>query len=207
MFSMKKTMGIVLGALLIAVGALAILDVCDIVPFDVSFDGWWTVFIIVPAIESILTSRDKTGGFIFLTIGVYLLLAARDIIEYELFWKLIIPVIIVIVGIKLIVKTITGEKNETRKEEKDGDSMNVGAVFGGTKCNLTDVDFEKMHKVNLFCIFGGAELIVPEDVRVNVNTFSLFGGINDKRVPRNEVLKTRELTVNGLCLFGGADIK
>ena len=56
-------------------------------------------------------------------------------------------------------------------------------------------------------MFGGAEIIVPENVNIKVNTFSLFGGVSDKRVLKNSDENTVPLLVNGFCMFGGADIK
>lgn len=107
---MKKMFGIVSGLLLIAVGVLYILNIFGIVAFEYSLDGWWTLFIILPSLYGLFTSRDKVGNLIGLSIGVYLLLAARDIIEYGVIWKLFIPTVIILLGIKLICKSINGEK-------------------------------------------------------------------------------------------------
>ena len=61
-------------------------------------------------------------------------------------------------------------------------------------------------EINLFCLFGGAELIVPENVEIKINAFCLFGGISDKRNNPGGA-KSASVTVNGFCIFGGADIK
>lgn len=222
---MKKMFGIVSGLLLIAVGILYILNIFGIAAFEYSLDGWWTLFIILPSLYGLFTSRDKVGNLIGLSIGVYLLLAARDIIEYGVIWKLFIPTVIILLGIKLICKSINGE-NWFISEKKDnnaeyvevfnssGDYSNkdikiakIAAIFGATKCNLTDAKFEEGSSIDVFCMFGGAEIIVPENVNVKVNTFSLFGGISDKRALKNSDENTVTLLVNGFCMFGGADIK
>ena len=62
-------------------------------------------------------------------------------------------------------------------------------------------------RVDLFCMFGGADIIVPEDVRVKINTFCLFGGISDKRKITNITDTSSTLTICGFCMIGGADIK
>ena len=216
---MKKMFGIVSGLLLIAVGVLYILNIFGIVAFEYSLDGWWTLFIILPSLYGLFTSRDKVGNLIGLSIGVYLLLAARDIIEYGIIWKLFIPTVIILLGIKLICKSINGEKKDNNAEyveviNSSGDYSNknvkiakIAAIFGATKCNLTDAKFEEGSSINVFCMFGGAEIIVPENVNIKVNTFSLFGGVSDKRVLKNSDENTVTLLVNGFCMFGGADIK
>ena len=83
----------------------------------------------------------------------------------------------------------------------------IGAVFGGAKCNLTDAKIKDGSQLDLFCAFGGADIIVPENVNVKVNTFCLFGGISDKRVIKPVDKDGVTLKINGFCIFGGADIK
>lgn len=225
---MKKTFGIIAGALLIAAGVLFALDVLGIMQFDISFAGWWTVFIIAPSLYGLVMHKDKTGNLIVLAIGVYLLLAARGVIEYDTLWKLLVPTIIIFIGIKLIVKAVRGGEDYSENVIVDDGSAecnavfsaksqsytgsnvkaaHVAAVFGGAKCNFTDAEFDKDSSVSLFCVFGGADLIIPQNVDVKMNALCLFGGISDKRNVNSSVEKTASITINGLCLFGGADIK
>lgn len=221
---MKKVFSVLLGVLLIAGGVIYALDVLGIAQIDFSFDGWWTVFIIIPSLCGLVTSKDKIGNLIVLAIGVYFLLAARGIIEYDMFRKLFVPVIVILIGIKIIIKAINKTVHAETKEQKaeclsafdaktadfSGESIElakVGAVFGGTKCNLSDARFDKKSRIDLFCMFGGADIIVPDYVEIKINAFCLFGGISDKRIIKANAEKTAELVINGFCFFGGADIK
>lgn len=225
---MKKTFGIIAGAVLIVAGVLFALDVLGIMQLDISFAGWWTVFIIAPSLYGLVMHKDKTGNLIVLAIGVYLLLAARGVIEYGTLWKLVVPTIVILIGIKLIVKAVRSgsdysetviiddESAEcsavfgTKSQSYTGSNVkaaHVGAVFGGAKCNFTDAKFDKDSSINLFCVFGGADLIIPQNVDIKMNALCLFGGISDKRNVNPGIEKTAALTINGLCLFGGADIK
>ncbi len=106
---MKKLFGVVLGILIAAAGVLYALSSFNIISFDVSFNGWWTAFIIVPSIYGLITSKDKAGNLIALCVGICLLLAARDIIDYGMIWKLLLPAVIVLIGIKIVVKSLQGE--------------------------------------------------------------------------------------------------
>lgn len=235
----NKLIGIVLGALLIAGGVLTALSLFGLVETDFSLDGWWTLFIILPAIGGLFTDREKLGSLFMLSLGIYLLLAARDIIDYGVFWKLLVPTVIVLLGIKLIVHSLgtkSTEPSTVGQENADGNASQettdkndvecvsvfnsqtadcndkdirlakVGAVFGGTKCNLSEATFRDGSQLDIFCLFGGAELVIPANIEVSVNAFCLFGGIDDKR-KNSETPKTARLTVNGFCLFGGAEIK
>lgn len=226
---MKKIFGIVLGAMLIAGSVLAILNITNIVPIDISLDGWWSLFIIVPAVNGLISDKgnDKVWNVFFLLLGIYLLCAARGLIGYELGWELAVPTIIALLGIRLIIKTVksnnktTAEANTTNSDEcmavfsgktvdysgMDIELAKIGAIFGGANCNLSDAHFTDKSRVNVFCMFGGADIIVPENVEIKINAFCLFGGISDKRDASDFVPKTAQLTINGFCMFGGADIK
>lgn len=212
---MKKLFGVVLGALLIAGGVLYAFDVLNIVSFDFSLDGWWTMFIIIPSLYSLLTSKDKSGSIIALAIGVFLLLAARDIIDFDIIWKLILPVIAIVIGIKLIAKVLGKEKPKMIEEKivqsegvfkENEHNSKICAVFGGTKCNLSDLELKDGSEIDLLCVCGGAEITVPENVEIKTNNFCLFGGISDKRPQRN-IDNPIKVTINGCCIFGGAEIK
>lgn len=156
--------------------------------------GWWTLFIIIPCLNGLFTSKDKFGNFIGLSVGVLLLLAAQDVFEYDMIWKIIVPVIIIMLGIKLIVKSTSSQTRIVNAEKGQKECMaafssqtfdyadeeitvaKIGAVFGGAKCNLTDAKIKDESQLDLFCAFGGADIIVPENVNVKVKTFCLFGG-------------------------------
>lgn len=84
---------------------------------------------------------------------------------------------------------------------------NIAAVFGGTKYNLTHAKIKDGSQVNLMCAFRGADIIVPKNINVKVNTFCLFCGISDKRIIKKSDEDTITLNINGFCIFGGADIK
>ena len=224
---MRKLTGIVLGAILVACGVIYILSAFGIADIEISLDGWWTLFIIIPCLNGLFTSRAKFGNFIGFVMGVLLLLASQNVFDYDMVWKTVVPLIIIMLGIKLIVKTtFTSKQTENTYEEK-GKSENmaafsskkfdytdeeitvakIGAVFGGAECNLTGAKIKDGSELDLFCVFGGADIIVPQNVNVKNNTFCLFGGISDKREIVAEDTDKVTLTINGFCIFGGADIK
>ena len=217
--------GIIIGEILIACGVIYILGAYGIADVNISLDGWWAFFIIIPCLNGLFTSKDKFGNFIGLIVGVLLLLAAQNVFEYDMIWKIIVPFIIIMLGIKLIVKSTSPRKkiDDSEKGQKENLAAfgahsfvfaveeitvaKIGAVFGGAKCNLTDAKIKDGSQLDLFCAFGGADIIVPENVNVKVYTFCLFGGISDKRVIKPVDKDGVTLKINGFCIFGGADIK
>jgi len=225
---MKKVSNILWGIILLLAGVVLALNALDIVDFDVFFDGWWTLFIIVPCAVGLVTEREKTGNLIGLAIGVALLLACLDVIEFDILWKLLVPAVIVIIGMKLILGGIFGNKaNEMISEmKKSGNDPKVGfaafsgtdmnfngenfdgaditAVFGGVKCDLRGAVIEKDCAIKVSAIFGGVDILVPDNVNVKVNSTSVFGGASNKTASHEGAVT---VYVSGVCMFGGVDIK
>ena len=226
---MKKFKTAFIGIVLIAAGVLFALKALDIIQFDIFFDGWWTLFIIIPCALGIITEKDKTGCLIGTAIGVFLLLWRRKILSFDLLWKLLIPVIIVIIGAKMVISSLFGNKaNEVfEKMQNDGKTPDNGfavfsgqdmnysgrvfegaelnAIFGGVKCDLRDAVIEKDCAIKFSAVFGGITVFVPDNVNVRIQSTSLFGGVDDKSKNKNSNAVT--VYLKGLCLFGGVDVK
>jgi predicted membrane protein len=225
---MKKTSNILWGLVLVALGVIFALNALDIADFNIFFDGWWTLLIIVPAVIGLFTESEKTGNVICIIIGAMLFLWCRDILDFSTMWKLIIPAIIVVIGLKLIFRGIFGNKaNEMMKKMKsegktprsgfaafsenkmnfDGEvfeGAELNAIFGGIECNLTNAVIEKDQAIQATAIFGGIDIFVPENVNVKVDSFNIFGGASNKSHSNPEA---PTIHVNAICLFGGIDIK
>lgn len=225
---MKKARRILWGIILIAAGVIWALNEFNITNINVFFDGWWTLFIIVPCTIDLFTEREKAGNIIGIVIGVFLLLCCRDILSFSILWKLLVPAIIVIVGIKLVFTGLFGNKaNEIiKKLRSEGRELKVGcatfsgcdmkcdnevfegaeltAVFGGVKCDLRNAIIEKDCAIEVSAIFGGIDIFVPAGVNVKVSSNSIFGGVSNKTAVHKNA---PTVYVGGTCMFGGVEIK
>ena len=101
---MKNFKNILWGVILIIIGIILGGNSLGLFDIDIFFDGWWALFIIIPSFVGLITDDDKTGNAVWMVIGLLLLAGANDIINFDLIWKMIVPIIIVIVGLSLIFK-------------------------------------------------------------------------------------------------------
>ena len=83
---MKKFKGALWGLALIAIGVIFALNALNITDINIFFEGWWTLFIIVPCFISLFGKGDKTGDVIGILIGIGLLLPSRDVFSFGTFW-------------------------------------------------------------------------------------------------------------------------
>ena len=225
---MKKASSILWGIVLIAAGALFALNALNITNIDIFFDGWWTLFIIVPCAVGLFTEREKTGNIIGIAVGVFLLLCCQDILSFSMLWKLLVPAIIVIIGLKMVFTGLFGNKaNEIiAKIKQNGGETKVGcavfsgcdikydneifegaeltAVFGGVDCDLKNAIIEKDCAIQVSAIFGGIDILVPDNVNVKVSSNCIFGGMSNKTGAHKDA---PTIYISGTCMFGGVEIK
>lgn len=226
---MKDYTKYIIGFLLIFIGLILGLNAFGITNINLFFSGWWTLFIIIPSLVGLINDKDKTSSLIFLIIGVWLFLAERDLIEYELLVKLLLPVILISIGLLLVFKdvlSINGKEikkiNANNKDNNDYiaifgsqdlkfdnekiENMDLKSIFGGIKLDLRDAVIEKDIVINTLSVFGGIDIYVPENVKVKVSSTPFFGGVDVKRRKgdsKNEVT----VYLNSVCIFGGVDVK
>ena len=225
---MNKIGNLLWGLVFIIVGVIFGLNALNITNINIFFDGWWTLFIIVPCFIGLFKDEDKSGNLIGLIIGLCLLLGCVDIVEFTLIWKLMVPVILVMIGLSFIFKDILNSKikkeikklNKTETKEYcscfsgqtidfNGEKFmgcSISAIFGGVKCDLKNAIIKDDVVINANSIFGGITIYVPEDVNIKISSTAVFGGVSDERKNKTKDAKYT-IYINATTMFGGIEIK
>ena len=227
---MKKVESILWGIVFIVLGLIIAGNVLGITNIKIFFNGWWTLFIIIPCFIGLFKNNRRTGNIIGLIIGVALLLACQGILRFDLVWKLLFPGILIIIGISFIfrdtiggkiskeIKELNKNRNETNEycatfseqnvkfDDDKFTGVDLTAVFGGVKCDLRKAIIEEDQVINATSIFGGIEIYVPENVKVKIKSTPIFGGVSDKAsYSKNE--QSNIIYINATCIFGGVEVK
>jgi len=220
------------GIILILIGFILIARITDIIPHDfVQYIFTWQTLLILIGVVLISSRENKSTGLILILVGGIFLLP--DIIHIpfairRFFW----PILLISVGVIIILRSAGRFAYRTSSEpnlgvdyiddvailgggEKIINSDNfkggrVTAIFGGSKIDFRRAALAEGDQViDVFCVFGGSALIVPDDWNVRVDVVSIFGGFSDKRIaPLNKTkISGKSLTVKGIVLFGGGEIK
>jgi hypothetical protein len=212
------------GIVVVLIGILLILSSLG---FNIQIDGWWTMFIIVPCLVSLIVNGYKVFSLLGLLVGFWLLAKEQGLVNDGMADKLFFPVIVLIFGGWLLfgrsknndcsgkcdsdandnpeyLAVFSG--NEIKNISKDLKGMKSVAVFGGLEIDMTNTKIKKDMSIDVVAIFGGIEIKAPKDVRVVVKGVPVFGGcsnttknIDDDKVPT--------ITVNAVAIFGGIEIK
>lgn len=227
---MKNFGNVLWGIVLIVVGLIFGGNALGITNIDIFFDGWWTLFIIVPCFIGLLKDNEKTASVIGLIVGVALLLGCQNIISFDIIWKLAFPTILVVLGLSMIFKNALGGKvnDEIKKlnQKRNGENSycatfaeqninfneekftgaDLTAVFGGVKCDLRNAIIESDVVINVSTTFGGIEIYVPSNVKIKVKSVPIFGGVDNKTNTKADE-NSHTIYINSTAVFGGVEIK
>lgn len=201
--------------------------------FTLFFNGWWTLFIIIPCIISIIESGIRVPNLFGTILGILLFLSCQDGIGYIFSWKLIWPLMLIAVGICIIISPFTGKHrynktydNTTNKttysfqkkmnvcfgerrfsSAADFDGCELSCSFGSMTVDLINAKITQDCTIECHNSFGQTVILVPSDVNVQIYIEPVLGSV-DNRVRNN--INTPELPtllIQGDCSFGQILVK
>jgi predicted membrane protein len=173
--------GQLLGACLVGLGVLIILDRMDIIDFNVR--TMWPLFFIGFGIYTIY--RARTGRRLIQIDGVKG--------EQDLKGEGVVDIMAVLGGFERRVYTPSFRGGE------------ITAIMGGCALDLRNSSIEGEAVVNVFAFWGGVTMKVPPDWTVVLNGTPIMGGFEEKtaRPPDN----SKRLIVRGYAIMGGVEVR
>jgi hypothetical protein len=176
------------------------------------------------------------GGGIWMLVGGWLLLTNLDLVPIgfwaalKLYW----PVILVCVGISIVLRALRRGRGVQAESVDPNDDLRTAAILGATKRTSSatalsggeitavmggvqlDLRRATLAPLNgtarreavldVFAMWGGIEVFVPEGWVVDGRVFPLLGGFEDKTRPVPDDGAPR-LVVRGMAVMGGVEVK
>ena len=220
----------IVGLIFILIGTVFLLDNLDIISWHYRryIFQWENILIIVGAILILNKENVKTGG-ILMGIGILLNLDEWFNLDVNIFdlW----PLVFVVAGIAIV-----NRNKETKDDRYDPNTGNLDAnkindtaifgggdkvinsssfkggsltaIFGGSTIDLTQAKLaDGRNEIDVFYMFGGSKIRVPQDWNVQVSVTGIFGGMLDKRkLIDPQADGNKELLIRGTAIFGGAEV-
>lgn len=215
----KKTVSSIFwGLLIIALGVILCGNAIGIWDINVFFPGWWTLFIILPCLYWMITGRPDFGNVAGLIVGIVLLLDNTETFGKYISWKLILPVIIVLIGVSVIVSALRSANEAkngvcsgktTFSEQKfnyDGKPFDGGIFkcsFGEMKIDLSGAVINQTKPFRVHCSFGSVKIFVPSNISLEIKSSVSFGEVKSECPQRESGIP---LCLEADCSFGEVKI-
>lgn len=200
------------------------------------FDGWWTLFLMIPAVISMVETGVHVGNSIILVVGLLLLAGAQRWIE-NLNFTLVLAVVLVLLGVYFVVRAVAGVRGKTvssgTRPQWSGGKVDGGespsytalftgsqvkntaqnlmggtctAVFGRLQADLSDAVVN--HDVTVFCnaVMGQAVIYAPRNVRIVCKNVPILGGVQLRAESLPPEASAPTVTFDCTCVLGGVDI-
>jgi len=225
--SIRLTPQLVVGLMVIALGVLFTLDNFGLARWDQRWLRYWPAGLIAIGLVKLWQARLGTGGafggFVFTLAGTWLLLEQTTLIRISFLdlW----PLLLVFVGVYLVWQGVSGprprpaadmhstvsamailggvHRNSTARAFKGGD---LTAILGGCELDLRQAGIEGEAIVDVFAIWGGIEIRVPDDWIVDSRVVPVMAGFEDKTRPA-QTAASKRLIVRGFVIMAGVEVK
>jgi len=189
----------------------------------------WPLIIVAVGLVKIVEKRLRSvGGWVILAIG--LLLFTRTVWGHIRLGDIIWPSILVAVGVFIVLHAVKKHRRVPAELNKSGDFARgtailsaykhkpnggifaggeITAIFGGFEIDLRQVTMKhEAARIDVFALFGGGEILVPEGWEVSVLVSAVAGGVEDKTINLPTAAGARpKLLVTGTVMFGGIELK
>lgn len=212
----------IIGLVLVLIGLFFLLDNLG---YGIELPWWiftWPSIFIGIALVNVFSGNYRVA-FVFLAIGGFFYLQYFDLLDIETFW----PVLLIIIGVSYLLRNKEKRQAKLNSQESDETYFDEISIFGGTEKRLvsnqlqggkitnifggSEIDLRDAKAVDgavieVFTMFGGCEIIVPANWKVNVDTIAIFGGFSDSRknIDPDHVATVK---IKGFTMFGGGEIK
>ena len=215
-----------IGLVLLALGALFLLEQTGNVDAGTIIGDWWPlVIVLVGALQWTTNPRAPLGPAIIIGVGLVLLVGQLGVVPggvANFLWPL---VLIAIGGSILLNRSGLGIRSASNGAAIDrfvafggmelvdqsphfrGGSLN--AVFGGITLDLRQAQLApEGANLGAFAAFGGVTILVPKGWRVNLSGLPIFGGLDNKTLQNGQLPEDAPtLNIQATVLFGGVDVK
>ena len=220
---------LIFGLALAVLGALWTLDNLDLVEAE-AITRWWSVIPLAVGLMKLtgfgMEKQRPFGAFLAIFGAIFLLDELGAVhASINVFW----PLAFIFLGVNLTMRALRGPGPEGAAGEEAGDYVrsfalmagltrrsaspnfrggDLSAMMGGVELDLTQArPADGRAVVEVFAMWGGIEIRVPDDWRVEVEATPIMGGVecNARLAPGVEPVGT--LIVRGFVMMGGVEIK
>jgi len=219
---------LVVGVAIIVAGLVLTLDNLGLIEAHTIFK-LWPLVLVAMGVAKIRQDRggSNMGGWFLVLGGAFLLLFTFG---HGHLADALGPMLVVAVGILIVIKALKQNRGVPPELARSEDFLQGTAIFGGFKRRVStqafkggeltaifggyEVDLRQavlengQARIDVFVLFGGGEIRVPEGWEISNRATAIAGALNDSTQQGLVSGGARpRLVITGLILFGGTEVK
>jgi predicted membrane protein len=191
----------------------------------------WPLVLVFLGLSRLGPNQQERGisPFVFIGAGAFLLIWEFGGADFS---EAIGPLFIVALGIFIVTRTLRRNRGVPAVLAAHEGYVSTTAIFGGTKRRPASQDFkggemtaifggfeldlrqaaleEGQARVDVFILFGGGEIRVPQGWSVDMKASAMFGALEDRSLhlpaPAGAAACGPTLVLTGMALFGGLTV-
>ncbi|MCU0453625.1 MAG: cell wall-active antibiotics response protein [Bacteroidetes bacterium] len=220
---------LVFGLVVLAVGVILTLDNMNLI-YAEDYLRWWPALLMIYGLARLLDPDcNRFWSIFWIAAGGVLLLDKLEIIFITVrdWW----PVVLIALGGSVLwgslrkspgqTAILTGSEGssddtvvnltavmggfERRNSSRDFRGGKITTIMGGCELDLRQADIRDTAVIEVFAIWGGISLKVPETWSVRLEGMPIMGGFSDETRPVAGA--TKRLIIRGSVVMGGVEIK
>lgn len=218
---------LVVGLFILLQGVLIALSWYDVIPAISLWEYWPVILILIGVLKVVQPGASRIGGFILAGVGGLLLGDNLDL--YDIDFRDVFPFLLILLGLFLVSsafrrKAVTAQGGVDTSSTIDAFAVlggvrrvsssqnfrggSAGAIMGGCEIDLLQAAIAEGSEavIDVFAMWGGVEIAVPQGWSVSVQGFPLLGAFEDHTVAPVGGSSQR-LVIRGMVIMGGVDVK
>jgi len=226
--ALRVTPRLVFGLVVVWLGVVFFLDSWGFADADLILPYWPIALIAVGAIKvwRCGPSGGRAPGIFWIVAGTILLLSNLSLVHLNL--RRTWPVLLVVAGGWIVFRAVRGVSRAEAPAAQPENALSLfafmagvnrkpaagsfrggdaTAIMGGCEIDLRDsTPAVEGAVIEVFALWGGIEITVPGDWTVDLQATAILAGVEDTRKSVGSD-PTKRLTVKGLAVMGGVEIK
>ena len=224
--TIRITPQLIFGLLILVVGIIFTLDNLDVLEAE-RYLAFWPAGLIIIGASKVWHARTShgsyLGGMLFLAAGTWMLLRRLGVVDVHILslW----PLLLVVGGILVVWQSIRGPRRHGEVVnnsvvnavailsgvQRVSNSRNfrggeLTAFMGGCGVDLRQAEIHGEAVIDVFAMWGGIDIRVPESWNVIDQVTPIMGGYEDATRATGDA-RTHTLVIRGIVLMGGVEVK
>jgi hypothetical protein len=219
----RVTPRLVIGVAVMLAGFVLALDSLGILDVGHVFRYWPLALVAVGLTKLLGEAGHRSGAYVWIFVGAALLAFNLHLLSFPR----VVALVLLLVGARIVWNALRPVDAPGERRAEGGGTLDVVAILGGSKRSVGGADFKggqafafmggseidlrratmagNEATLDVFVMWGGIEIKVPEEWEVVSRGIPVLGGYvdNTRHVPGAQ----KRLVVTGMAIMGGVEVK